>query len=82
MTNLKIINHKKKHNVQYPDVLSAIKLIPHGPDAPLPEHDVTMESSFYSKSSDMTDTAERDAYKPEKDDRLVALIQAELNDLT
>ena len=41
---------------KYPDVLSAIKPIPQGPDAPVPEPDVTMESSYDSESTDMTDT--------------------------
>ena len=41
-----------------------------------------MESSSDSKSSDMTDTAECGAYRPEEDDRPVPLTQAELNDLT
>ena len=82
LTNLKGINRKNKHHVQYPDVPSAIKPVPHGPDLPVPEPDVTMESSSDSKSSDMTGTAECGAYKPEVDDRLVPLTQAELDDLT
>ena len=41
-----------------------------------------MESSSDSKSSDMTDTTECGAYRPEEDDRPVPLTQAELNDLT
>ena len=76
LTNQKGINCKNKHHVQYPDVPSAIKPVPHGPDLPVPEPDVTMESS------DMTGTAECGAYKPEVDDRPVPLTQAELNDLT
>ena len=41
-----------------------------------------MESSSDSESSDMTDTAECGAYRPEEDDQLVPLTQAKLNDLT
>ena len=41
-----------------------------------------MESSFDSKSSDMTDKAEFDAYRPEEDDQPMPLTQAELIDLT
>ena len=64
----KSINRKNKHHVQYPDVPSAIKPIPHGPDVPVPEPDVTMESSSDSGSNDMSDTGECGAYKPEEDE--------------
>ena len=37
--NLKGINRKNKHHVQYPDVPSAIRLILHGPDRPVPGDD-------------------------------------------
>ena len=80
-TNLKGTNRKNKHYAQYPDVSSEIKPVPHGPDLPVSESNVTMESSSDSKSSDTTDTAESDAYRPEEDDQPVPLTQAELNDL-
>lgn len=64
MTNLKGINRKNKHQVQYPDVPSAIKPVPHGPNPPVPEPDVTMESSYDPESGDTTDTAEFGANKP------------------
>ena len=41
-----------------------------------------MDSSSDSKTSDMTDTAECGAYRPEVDDHPVPLTQAELNNLT
>ena len=82
MTDLKVINRKNKHHVQYPDVSSAIKPVSHDPDLPVPQPNVTMESSSDSESSDMTDTAECGAYRPEEDDQLVPLTRAELNDLT
>ena len=81
MTNLKGINRKNKHHVQCPDVSSAIKPVCHHPDLPVPQPNVTMESSSDSESSDMTDTAERGAYKTEEDDQPVPLTQAKLNDL-
>ena len=56
--------------------------VSHGADLPVSEPNVTMESSSDSESSDMTDTAECGAYRPEEDDQLVPLTQAELNDLT
>lgn len=76
------INRKNKHHVQYSDVPSAIKPIPHSPDLPVSEPDVTMESSSDSESSGITDTAECSSYKPEEVCQPIPLTQAELNDLT
>ena len=39
MTNLQGINCKNKHRVQYPDVLSIVRPVPHGPDLPAAEPD-------------------------------------------
>ena len=78
MINLKGINHKNKHYVQYPDVPSAIRPIPHGPDLPVPKPDGNMESSSDSEHSDLTVVA----YKSVEDNQPVPLTQAELNDLT
>ena len=72
MINLKGINHKKKYHVQYPDVCSAIRPIPHGPGFPVPELDGNMEYSSDSEHSDMT-VAGKDVYKPEEDDQPVPL---------
>ena len=41
--NLKEINRKNKHHFQYPDVSSAIRPIPHGPDLPVLEPDGNSE---------------------------------------
>ena len=79
MINLKGINRKNKHYIQYPDVSSAIKPIPHGPGLPGPGPDGNMEYGSDSEHSDMTGD---DAYKPKEDDKPVPLTQAELNDLT
>ena len=57
MINLKGINRKNKHHVQYPDVRYAIKLVPHDPDFTVPAPNVTMAFSSDSESSDMTDTS-------------------------
>ena len=81
MINLKRINCKNKHHVQYPNVPSAIRPIPYGPDL-VPEQDGNMEYSSDSKLSDMTVVARDDTYKPEEDDQPEALTQAEFNDLT
>ncbi|KAF2354289.1 hypothetical protein FHG87_014956 [Trinorchestia longiramus] len=57
MTNLKGINRKNKHCIQYPDIPSAIKPVTHGHDVPVPEPNVTMESNSDSESRDMIETA-------------------------
>ena len=80
MINLKGINHK--HHVQYPDVPSAIRPIPHGPDLPVSEPDGNMEYSSNFKRSDMTVVAGDNAYKLEEDNHSVLLIQTKFNDLT
>ena len=81
MINLKGINRKNKYNVQYPDVPSAIRPIPHSRDLPVPELDVKMEYSSYSEHSHMTVVSGDDTFKPEEGDQPVSLTQAELNDL-
>ena len=82
MINLKGINCKKKHQVQYPDVSSAIRTILHGPDLPVPEPEGNVEYSYDSKHSDMTIKTGDDAYKLEEDNQSLPLTQAEFNDLT
>ena len=82
ITNLQGINRKNKHCVQYPDVPSAIRPVPHGPDLPVPEPDVAMGSSSESKSDNTADRAQSEEYMPEENDRPVPLTQADLNELT
>ena len=41
--NLKGINHKNKHHVEYLDVPSVIRSIPHDPDLPVPQPDGNMK---------------------------------------
>ena len=50
--NLKVINRKNKHYVQYPNVSSAIRPILHGPDIPVPKPDGNMEYCFDFEHSD------------------------------
>ena len=73
---LKGINRKNKHHVQYPDVPSALKLIPQGPDLSVPEPDGNMEYCSDFEYSDMTVVAGDDTYKPEEDDQPVPLTQS------
>ena len=82
MTNFQGIIRKNKHCVEYPDVPSAIRPVPHGPDLPVPEPDVAMESSSESKSDNTADRAQSEEYMPEENDRPVPLTQADLNELT
>ena len=79
MINLKGTKYKNKHYAQYPDVPSAIWPISHGPDIPVPDGD--LEYSSDSEHSEMAVVAGDDTYKPEEDDQIVPLTQAELNDL-
>ena len=67
MINLKGINRKNEHHLQYPNVPSAIRLIPYGPNFPVPEPDGNMEYSSDSEHSDMIVVDWDDAYKPEAD---------------
>ena len=82
MINVKGINHKNKHHVQYPDVPSVIRPIPHGPDLPVSEPDGNMQYSSDYEHSDMTVVGGDDAHKPEENDQTVSLTQAELNNQT
>ena len=58
-----------------------MRLIPQGPNFPVPEPDGNMEYFFDSKNRDMIVVAGDDACKPEEDDQSVLLTQAELTDL-
>ena len=82
MINLRGINRKNKHHVQYPDVPSAIRPIPYCPDLPVPTPVGNMELSSKSEYSDMTVVAGNEVYQPKNDDQPVPLTQAELNNLT
>ena len=68
MINLKGINRKNNHPVQYSNVPFAISPIPHSQDLPVPEPNGNMENSSDSVCSDMAAVAGNDAYKPEEDD--------------
>ena len=68
MIDLKGINHKNKHHVPYPNVHSAIRPIPHGPDLPVPEPDGYMEYNSDSEHSVMIGVAGDDTYNLEGND--------------
>ena len=71
MIYLKAINRKSKHRVQYLEVPSALRPIPHGPDFPVPEPNANMEYRYDSQRSDMIFIAGDDACKPDEDKQLV-----------
>ena len=79
MTNLKGINRKNKHHVQYPDVPSATKPVPHGLELPVPNLRVTVESSA---ESEIVDGPVSSDYGTDDQDQPKPLTQGELNDLT
>ena len=83
MTNLKGINRKNKYHVQYPDVPSAIKLVPHGPELPVSHKNVhinvTVESSAESEVVHNSVSADYDA---EDQAQPMRFAQGELNHLT
>ena len=82
MTNLQGINRKNKHCVQYPDIPSAIRPVPHVPSLAVPKPDVAINSSSESESDNIYDRTEGVEYWSEENDLPVPLTQADLNDLT
>ena len=73
---------QEKVPCEIPPCSSVLRSIAHGADLLVPESNGNMEYSSDSEHSDMTIEAWDDAYKPEEDDQLVPLTQAELKDLT
>ena len=71
MINLKGINHRNKHYVQYPEVPFAIRPIPHGVDLSIPESDGNKMYSSDFQHWGMTVVAEGDAYKSDENDQPV-----------
>lgn len=81
------INRKNKHHVQYPDLHSAIKPVPHGPAIPipiLPENDMDMlsDDDDYGIEEKIEETDASNTYLPTAfAKKRIPLSQAELNDL-
>lgn len=80
MTNLEGVNKKKRRHVIYPDIPSAIKPLPHGPDVPVPKPPDNVTSP--STSSEETDDSDASTATIQEEKRPKLLAQAELNDLT
>ena len=82
MINQKGTNRKNRHHVQYFDVSSAVRAIPHGTDLPVPASNDNTEYSSDSEHSDIIVIAGDDAHKPEKDDSPGPLTPTKFNDQT
>jgi len=83
MTNLDGINRNNKQHVKYPDVPSAMKPVPHGPEIPIPAppDNLNCLSDSGEEIDDMDDASA--TYEPTANsNKPKPLKQAELNDLT
>jgi hypothetical protein len=83
MTNLDGINRNNKQHVKYPDVPSAMKPVPHGPEIPIPAppDNLDLLSDSGEEIDEMDDASA--TYEPTADsNKPKPLKQAELNDLT
>jgi hypothetical protein len=61
MTNVKGINKKNKNKIQYPDIPSAIRPVPHSDDLPIPTPPLQLEDLSESESD--ADSDSDDVYK-------------------
>ena len=64
MTNVKGINKKNKNKIQYPDIPSAIRPVPHSDDLPIPTPPLQLEDLSESESD--ADSDSDDVYKAAK----------------
>lgn len=77
-------NRKNKTGINYPNLPSAIRPVPHGPDTPIPIPPVVLEnveSSVSSTSSDAAANEDVDFLPDDKDNGPQLFHQSELNDL-
>ena len=78
MTNVKGIKKKNKNKIQYPDIPSAIRPVPHSDDLPIPTPPLQLEDLSESESD--ADSDSDDVYKAaESEPKLFA--QDDLDDL-
>jgi hypothetical protein len=72
---------KNKAGIKYPNLLSAIIPVPHGPDDPIPAAPAQLENIESSCSSESTANDDVD-FSPDNEDRTPQLFtQIELNDI-
>ena len=75
---------KNKHNIQYPNLPSAIRPVLHGPDVPIPTpHPVLKNVGDPSTdvSSSESQSEEKSEYECSEDERIKRFSQEDLNDL-
>lgn len=78
MTNVKGINKKNKNKIQYPDIPSAIRPVPHSDDLPIPRPPLQLDDLSESESDAASDSD--DEYKAaESEPKLLS--QDDLDDL-
>src|SRR5206468_1873051 len=79
MTNVKGMNKKNKNKIKYPDILSAIRPVPHSDDLPIPIPPLQLAELSESESDDDRDSG--DVYNPAEDKQPKLFSQDDLDDL-
>jgi hypothetical protein len=76
-------NSRNKQDISYPDIPSAMRPVPHGPDVPIPVLPKSLEAATSESSTNESNAEDAtDCYLPDKtDDRPQPFTQIELNDL-
>ena len=82
MVNTKGFNNKNKKDLSYPNLLSALRPVPHGDNIPVPiPIDIAEVLSNDESSSDDVVETDKDNFSLSNSDFRGAFSQAELNDL-
>ena len=80
MVNVTGYNKKNKKRNKYPNLLSAIRSVPHGPDLPVPSPPDNLSDE--SESSSLQSNTEEMSFEPHQYDRPIdKFTQSELNEL-
>jgi len=80
LCNLAGYNKKNKKDIEYPNLRSAIRPIPHGPDVPLPKLRNKMKCRSMSDST-ASDEDKSSVYMPSSTDKPQTFTQGEINNL-
>jgi hypothetical protein len=83
LCKIKGYNSRNKQDISYPDIPSAMRPVPHGPDVPIPVLPKSLEAATSESSTNESNAEDAtDCYLPDKtDDRPQPFTQIELNDL-
>ena len=82
--NVSGLNMKNKHNIQYPNLPSAIRPVLHGPDVPIPTPPPVRKmlgDPSTDVSSSESQSEEKSEYECSEDERIKRFRQEDLNDL-